>query len=646
MVPMHLFFLLLLLPSPSHLEAFCEESREAGQMDVNCEALGLKALPSALPEDTSILRLNQNPLVTFSTASVVSLTHLTQLHLDHTQLAKLQTDGTLPLLETLTLSHNQLKSLPPLGQALPALTVLDVSFNQLASLSPGTLDGLSGLQQLFLRGNEFKNLPPGLLVPTPKLQKLNLANNQLRELPPGLLDGLTELDTLYLQGNWLHTVPKGFFGDLLLPFVFLHGNPWTCDCEILYFRRWLQDNENNVYLWKEGMDVKAMTPDVSSVLCSGGSDIPVYTYPTKGCPSLGDADEDYDTYDSYEEERKDKAQTTRAVAKFSTHTKDYTTPGGRLHSESTASAGSQMFSLSPLPESMPRQTTFPSIKISHLITGPSTTVSKIPELTTKTIIIPTTPEPTTPTTTTTTPEPTTTPTTPEPTTPTPTTTTPEPTTTPTTPEPTTPTPTTPTTTPEPTTTPTTPEPTTPTTTTTSELTTTPTAPEPTTFLTPTESISLPMTAESTGFSEPPNLLNVQGMGQGNLDSSRNEPFLGPDFCCLLPLGFYVLGLLWLLVASVILILLLIQLQHVRPQTAAVCTTQLELQRGRQVTVPRAWLLFLQGSLPTFRSSLFLWVRSNGRVGPLVARRWPSALSLGRGQDLLGTVGIRYSGHSL
>lgn len=150
--------------------------------------------------------------------------------------------------------------------------------------------------------------------------------------------------------------------------------------------------------------------------------------------------------------------------------------------------------------------------------------------------------------------------------------------------------------------------------------------------------------------------NFQEMARVTSDISEGNLFLNSDFCCLLPLGFYVLGLLWLLFASVVLILLLIWIWRVTPpsldvdQSAALAssthTTSLEVQRPRQVTMPRAWLLFLQGSLPTFRSSLFLWVRPNGRVGPLVAGRRSSALSQGRGQDLLGTVGIRYSGHSL
>ncbi|XP_016056479.1 PREDICTED: platelet glycoprotein Ib alpha chain [Miniopterus natalensis] len=721
---MTLILLLLLLPSLSHPHSTCEVSQVANQVEVNCENRGLKALPSDLPANTTILHLGKNPLGTFSLVSLGPLTHLTQLHLGHSQLTNLQADGKLPELETLEIPHNKLISLPLLGQTLPRLTTLDVSFNKLASLSSDILDGLSQLHELYLHGNKLKTLPNRLLAPTTQLRKLNLADNQLTNLPLGLLDGLKDLDTLYLQGNWLRTIPTGFFGRLLLPFVFLHNNPWYCDCNLVYFSHWLRDNANNVYLWKEGVDVEAMTPNVESVQCVNIPKTLVSEYSGDGCPPLI-VEEDEDYYDSYDEDPKsDKRPTTSAVV---TNTKAHSTHWGLLNSESTASLDSQMPYLPPTQESTMKETAFPTTTESIIFsktpkptpectttlttsepttpepTTPTTAEPTTPEPTT----IPTTPEPTTPEPTTTlttpeptTPEPTTTPTTPEPTTPEPTTTlttqeptTPEPTTTLTTPEPTTLEPTTPTTpeptTPEPTTTPTTAEPTTPeptttlttqepttpeptTTPTTPEPTTTPTTPEPTTsepttiqtmsgshseptILATTEPISLPA-LESTTISESANLPKARGWAQGNVGSPRSDPFLTPDFCCLLPLGFYVLGLLWLLFASVVLILLLTWVRHMKPQAldfgqsvalaTGKYTTHLELQRGRQVAMPQAWLLFLQGSLPTFRSSLFLWVRPNGHVGPLVAGRRPSALSLGRGQDLLGTVGIRYSGHSL
>ncbi|XP_039725718.1 platelet glycoprotein Ib alpha chain-like, partial [Pteropus medius] len=406
---MPLLLLLLLLPGPSHLQSTCEVTKVASQVEVNCDNLGLKALPPDLPADTNILRLSKNSLGTFSTAPLVRLTHLIQLHLGDSKLTNLQADGKLPLLETLEMPHNNLKSLPLLGQALPALVTLDVSFNKLDSLSPNALDGLSQLHELYLCGNKLKTLPRQLLAPTTRLRKLNLADNKLEDLPLGFLDGLEELDTVYLQGNWLKTIPKGFFGDLLLPFVFLHNNPWFCDCNLLYFSHWLQDNANNVYIWKEGVDVKAMTPKVESVQCVNIPDTSVFAYSGEGCSPLSHGDDPGD-YDNYEEEnhKGDTVPATRAVVRFSTNTKAHTTHWALHYEEFSVSVDNQMPYLPPTQESTKKQTTSPTSTESTFYTTQkptteSTTTRITPEpstLTTSeptnwTISEPKTPKPTT-----------------------------------------------------------------------------------------------------------------------------------------------------------------------------------------------------------------------------------------------------------
>lgn len=57
-------------------------------------------------------------------------------------------------------------------------------------------------------------------------------------MPSSFPTGTTELR---LHDNLLSTLPNGLLDDLTsLRSISLHGNPWICDCGILYLRAWLR----------------------------------------------------------------------------------------------------------------------------------------------------------------------------------------------------------------------------------------------------------------------------------------------------------------------------------------------------------------------------------------------------------------------
>ncbi|KFQ63921.1 platelet glycoprotein Ib beta chain [Pelecanus crispus] len=64
-------------------------------------------------------------------------------------------------------------------------------------------------------------------------------------------------EIIHLSYNRLTSVPNGLFDNLKsLQVVYLQGNPWECNCDILYLRSWLQWQQNRT-LYR---DVRCTSP--------------------------------------------------------------------------------------------------------------------------------------------------------------------------------------------------------------------------------------------------------------------------------------------------------------------------------------------------------------------------------------------------
>ncbi|XP_061426286.1 matrix-remodeling-associated protein 5-like isoform X2 [Lethenteron reissneri] len=195
--------------------------------DVHCTFRYLHAVPPGLPGHVQRVNLGYNGILQLTEQSLPGLPHLEMLLLHSNSIQRLsgRVFQDLKSLTLLKLSHNKVRLLGREAlRGLASLQRLHLDHNQLEFLHPEALVGLVSLRSLFLEGNRLRQLhrdslvtfwlPPGRLLPASSLRQLHLSGNGLRSLPRGLFSSAGELEQ-----------------------VFLHDNPWACDCGL----RWLLD---------------------------------------------------------------------------------------------------------------------------------------------------------------------------------------------------------------------------------------------------------------------------------------------------------------------------------------------------------------------------------------------------------------------
>ncbi|XP_045480625.1 leucine-rich repeat-containing protein 24-like [Harmonia axyridis] len=177
-------------------------------------------------------------------------------------------EGMEPATQVLEFPGNNLQSLQPrifwdLG--IPNLQKIHLARCRITSISDGTFKGLINLVELDLSGNLLEAIPSGSFKDCPSLMRLTLSSNPIKVVPRAAFGHLTHLHTLELsrcllsdiqegafQGlyslEWLHlnenqlTTLKGlkYFPNTLKGVQF-QDNPWTCDCHLVEFQKYVKD---------------------------------------------------------------------------------------------------------------------------------------------------------------------------------------------------------------------------------------------------------------------------------------------------------------------------------------------------------------------------------------------------------------------
>ncbi|KAI8342165.1 hypothetical protein BC941DRAFT_449490 [Chlamydoabsidia padenii] len=167
----------------------------------------LRSMSHSLKE----LTLRNNAFVEFPT-EVLVLNELTSFSIAKNQLTKINVAVFPPLshLTWLSLSHNQLESLPDDLACCHHLQGLDLSNNKFHDL-PAVISQLSQLQILLIQKNHLSHLSKDIPSFPSNLQTLNLAFNQFHTVPLCLIHNPPgSLTHLHLSGNPLKSLPVDF----------------------------------------------------------------------------------------------------------------------------------------------------------------------------------------------------------------------------------------------------------------------------------------------------------------------------------------------------------------------------------------------------------------------------------------------------
>ncbi|CDQ89904.1 unnamed protein product [Oncorhynchus mykiss] len=198
--------------------------------EVHCTFRYLTAIPGQIQTAVERINLGYNSITVLRENDLSGLKHL----------------------ELLMLHSNTIHSIADRAfQDLKSLQVLKMSYNRVKEINKDTFQGLEGLVRLHMDHNRIEFINPEAFYGLTTLQLVHLEGNLLQQLHPDTFITLrhsqvfkvSSVRNIHLSDNLLASLPKDVFtGCSQLENVYLHGNPWSCDCRMAWFPEWAERN--------------------------------------------------------------------------------------------------------------------------------------------------------------------------------------------------------------------------------------------------------------------------------------------------------------------------------------------------------------------------------------------------------------------
>ncbi|KAK7886132.1 hypothetical protein WMY93_025753 [Mugilogobius chulae] len=167
---------------------------------IQCSDLGLKEVPEDIPDDTSLLDLQNNKITEIKENDFKNLKGLHALILVNNKITVIHAKALTPLskLQRLYLSKNMLKDVPT--NMPKSLQELRIHENQITKFKKASFQGMSHMIVMELGSNPLKSagVEPNAFADLKRVSYIRIADTNITDIPKGLPSSLSEL---HLDGN-------------------------------------------------------------------------------------------------------------------------------------------------------------------------------------------------------------------------------------------------------------------------------------------------------------------------------------------------------------------------------------------------------------------------------------------------------------